>query len=181
MNAAKKVRQARQVRQQALRARHAPGLQNWVLLVVFSLAGLGFFPHLTIVILVGMMPSLVGYALARGLGRGQRAYTLAAFNLAGVLPYVFDMLWGVRQGASAALVLGDVYAWFVMYAAAALGAMVNWTAPAAAAFFIAQRNRDQARALRRVRQSLIDEWGAEVAGGDTKPTPVAAAVPAPVP
>ncbi|RME66250.1 MAG: hypothetical protein D6782_04720 [Alphaproteobacteria bacterium] len=154
----------RTIRRQKLKAHGPQPREGWVLILVLAMTGLGFVPHLTVVLLVGMMPSFVFYGVARGLARGLRCYTLAAFNLAGVLPYLFDMIWGPNQGAGAAMVLGDVYAWLVMYAAAALGAAVHWMAPGTAAYALTQRAREQAETLRRARDKLIAEWGPAVAG-----------------
>lgn len=178
MSAARKAQQARQIRQKTLAAHQAPSRQGWVMFIVLSIAGMGFVPHLTMVLLAGMLPSVVAVFVTRGLVKATRVYTLASFNLAGVLPFVFDMMWGTQQGATAGMILNDVYVWFLMYAAAAFGALVNWLAPVVAALVLTQRGRDQARGLRRTRQALIDEWGPEVAGEARMPE---GAAPAPGP
>lgn len=164
MSAVRKAQQARQIRQKTLAVHKGPSRQGWAMLLVLSVVGLGFMPHLSMVLLAGMIPSIVAAGVTSGLVKGSRVYTLATFNLAGVLPFLFDMTWGAQQSVSAGVILADIYVWFLMYAAAAFGALVNWMAPVVAAIILTQRNRDQARALGRVRQSLIDEWGGEVAG-----------------
>ncbi|MFZ5609270.1 MAG: hypothetical protein ACOY99_06650 [Pseudomonadota bacterium] len=128
-----------------------------------------FYADASIVLALGMLPTFIAYAVARKGRRGWRLLTLALFNLSGVLPVIFA-LDGPKYAAFGAMgALGDVYAWFVMYGAAAVGWAVMWLAPHMMAAVMTQFDRLEASKLRAVRAQLIEEWGeavAEADGGD---------------
>jgi len=110
----------------------------------------------TVFITVGMLPTMISYFVVRRLGnRGSSCILL--FNLAGLLP-VLDKVWTSGGGA----VIGDIFAWYVIYMIAALGYAAIWLAPYLAnGFFLvlAGQRRGQAKARQ---AELYGEWGSNV-------------------
>ncbi|MEO0411957.1 MAG: hypothetical protein AAF221_08980 [Pseudomonadota bacterium] len=91
-----------------------------------------------------------------GPSAGQRLLTMACFNLAGVIPFVFNVFNG---DDSAGTVLVDVFSWGVMLGAAGCGAMVNYVGPIIAAQVLTNMSMSDRENIDKIRKKLIAEWG----------------------
>ena len=79
-------------------------------------------------------------------------------------PYAIDLWSTGRSFQSAGVLLADVYVWFMMYAAAGVGLVLLWLGPYVAAYGLQMLADERLRKVLRIRKTLIDEWGADIAG-----------------
>jgi len=139
-------------------------------IVFFMLVGVGLVlaPALSGLLFVGMLPTLIMLITDMGRFKRLRLSAMAAFNLSGVSPYAFA-LWRDGMGVDTLLdMLPDLTVWLVMYGAAAIGLLMLWACPVAAAAARSMINADQGANLVRQRKALIAEWGDGVTGEDAR-------------
>ncbi len=107
-------------------------------------------------IAAGMLPTMISYYVVRRPG-DHGSTCILMFNLAGLLP-VLDQVWSAGGGA----VIGDIFAWYVIYMVAALGYAAIWLSPYLAnGFFLVFASR--LRGIAKARQAeLYREWGSNV-------------------
>ena len=134
-------------------------------MIYLCLGGLLFVsPSVAGLAVLGLLPTFVVLFVDVSPEKVSRLNTMFAFNLSGVLPYLFD-LWE-RGGTMAQLVdiRSDLFAWTVMLGAAGIGAAILWLFPVLAAGVQQIINRERASRLEKFRNQLADEWGIEVPG-----------------
>lgn len=111
-------------------------------------------------IAIGMAPTLISYFVVRRAGnRGSNCILL--FNLAGLLP-VLGQVWQNPAGSSG--VLGDIFAWYVIYMLAALGVAVVWLSPQLANTFLLVFAGRRRLAIKSRQEELYKEWGSAIVG-----------------
>jgi len=133
------------------------------LLIVGSLLMIIFLQKTYILFVIGILPTIVAYYVDRTPSR-QIFHTVMPCNLSGVLPFVVEL--AIRQqNQSGALqsMLGDFTVLLIMYASAAFGWILVYAAPHMASLVIEALNNRQIRKLKKSQQSLVNEWGDEVA------------------
>lgn len=132
------------------------GGASWIWYVLLISMGLAVSPGACMVFAAGMAPTMVATIGLTGPSSGQRLMTMASFNLAGVIPFVFNVFAG-NDAASAVLV--DVFSWGVMLGAAGCGAMVNYVGPIIAAQVLTNMSMSDRENINKIRKKLIAEWG----------------------
>lgn len=131
-------------------------------LAVAALAVLVFATPTFVVVAVGMLPTVAALIVDRGPGK-YAARCVGGLNLAGVAPYV-ALLWQDGHTLHGALaIVSDVFAWLVMYSAAALGWLLYLGMRPLVATFLEIRARQRVAELRAYQEALVREWGKEVA------------------
>lgn len=117
----------------------------------------------TFLLMIGMVPTVVAGFTDRS-KRGSKILTVGAMNLAGCAPFLFD-LWtqGNTFDASMRIAL-DPQAIVVMYAAAAVGYILDWAMTGVVSRVMVQRGESRAKAIREQQQQLIERWGRKVTG-----------------
>jgi len=126
--------------------------------------GMAFALPTMLVVAVGLLPTVVAL-LVDVHPRKYAAWSVAFFNLAGLMPYLGD-LWMKHNTIEGAIgVLTDILAWLVIYASASAGWMVYKGMPVVGGIILEIKTRDQIRRLKAERQKLIQEWGQEQAAG----------------
>lgn len=135
------------------------GLQ--LMLVVGLLGSILFIPT-TILLVIGMLPTLVAMLVDRG--GGTRAITVGSLNLCGCIPFLLD-LWTTSHDVSFAVgLVTDPRTIIVMYSAAGIGYMVDWALSGMIATIMIQRATMRLSAIRVRQDEMIDRWGREVTG-----------------
>ncbi len=110
-----------------------------------------------VLIALGLLPSVISFLIERRPG-SSGSTCIALFNLAGLIP-VLGKVW---SGPGGAAFVGDIYAWFIIYMAAAVGAALAWVAPHFSIVYLqAFSGRRRARIKAR-QQELYDEWGSSI-------------------
>jgi hypothetical protein len=133
-----------------------------VLLVLFLIpAALLFLPS-TLVLAIGMAPTLVALVVDRDPEK-YAAITVGPVNFCGVLPSLIVLWQSGHEMSGAVRLLADPLNWVVMFGAAAAGWVILFTVPPAVAAFLVHRNEAEIKRLTAHQEDLVEEWGPEVA------------------
>lgn len=112
----------------------------------------------TMVLAIGMAPTMTAFIGDRTPGRFLTK-CVAGMNFAGVIPSLYH-LWATGHDLSTAMkVVTDVYAWLLMYGAAAMGWALFMGLPGAVAMFRALNAKRRIYVLMEKQKDLINEWG----------------------
>ena len=112
----------------------------------------------TMVLAIGMAPTMTAFIGDRTPGRFLTK-CVAGMNFAGVIPSLYH-LWSTGHDLSTAMkVITDVYAWLLMYGAAAMGWALFMGLPGAVAMFRALNAKRRIYVLTEKQKDLINEWG----------------------
>ena len=109
-------------------------------------------------LIVGMIPTAVAFFVDRSPGKSA-AICVLGLNFAGVAPFIAILWKGSNTLSQSLSMLGDVYVWFVMYGAAALGWLLSMGLAPLVASFLKIAAALQIAALRAQQAKLRDEWG----------------------
>ncbi|MEQ8371443.1 MAG: hypothetical protein RIE31_06265 [Alphaproteobacteria bacterium] len=142
----------------------------WIVLLVGLIGLLAIALPTAIVVGVGMAPSIVAFVADVERPR-YRTYTIGLLNMAGTMPFVFDLWSGANTLATAVAIVGNVYAWLAMYGAAGIGWGLTVMMPGIAGVFFNAWAERRIVLDREEQVRLVQDWGPEVAEGDNGPTP----------
>ncbi len=146
-----------------------------VIVIFMMLTGLIFLPT-SIILIVGMLPTIVATLLDTHPEK-TKGVTVGAMNLAGCAPFIIQ-LWKSGQSPEHAMqVIFDPFAIVVIYAAAAVGYLIDWSLTGIVSTFLSQRARSRLNDINTQQKQLIERWGPEVTGEltlDAQGFPIAA-------
>lgn len=129
------------------------------MLLALMLVGLIFaaLPTATLLV-VGMVPTLVALIVDVTPGR-YLTRCVAGLNFAGVVPFLHQ-LWSRGHTMSLALdIVTDVFAWFAIYGASAIGWLLFLGLPGAVSMARMLNGKRRIYMLREKQKLLINEWG----------------------
>ncbi len=113
----------------------------------------------TVVLLfLGLLPAMVAFIV----DDNPRKYVtkcVVASNFAGVWFFLLRLWTGEHSLAETMAILTDVYAWLLMYSAAALGWLCYLWFPSIAALFMEMTAERRIAGLKLKQKKLIKEWG----------------------
>lgn len=138
------------------------GFKGALLLVFICISGVIFMPT-TLLLMVGMAPSFVAMFVSNS-GRGARASTITAMNIAGCLPFVFKLWSGENNFNSSLAIVTDPQSIAVIYTAAAFGYMIDWFVTGIVSSYLYQKGLKRMDAIKERQKVLIENWGQEVSG-----------------
>ncbi len=139
------------------------GLKGRLFLISFVLLGVIFLPT-SLLLLIGMFPSMIAFIYSMR-GRGFRASTVVAMNLAGCIPFIFK-LWSLGHTFEMSVeVLTGQNTIFIMYMAAAFGFMIDWVVTGLVSSYMYQKGVSRMKSIKKRQQVIIDSWGRGVASG----------------
>lgn len=126
------------------------------------LLGMVFLPT-TLLLLVAMIPTAVVLLTDRS-KRKTKAITVGAMNVAGTLPFILE-LWAHGHSFEKSFgIVTDLKAMIIIYAAAAVGYLIDWAMTGIVAGILVQRGHARMKAIRKRQKALVERWGAEVRG-----------------
>lgn len=135
---------------------------GWMSLFVGVALASAFFASTSVLLFVGMLPTLVAFITDRSPGK-MAALSISVLNLAGVMPFVIN-LWRSGQGLAATFqLLAQPYTWLVMYGAAGIGWSIYHYLPKFVATYVAYRAQSQLSDLQGLQKKLLEKWGPNVA------------------
>lgn len=121
-----------------------------------------FFASTSLLIIIGMMPTMVAFITDRSHGKSA-ALSISVLNFAGTLPFVIN-LWRTGQGLGEALsLMTQPFTWLVMYGAAGIGWAIYHYLPKFIATYVAFRAQSQLGSLQALQKKLVEKWGPNVA------------------
>ncbi len=135
------------------------GLQ---IIMIFGLLAAVLFMPTTILLVVGMLPTVVAALIDRK--GGARAITVGALNLCGCVPFLMDLWTKGHTTELAVSLIKDPLTIIVMYAAAGIGYMIDWALSGIVATILVQRSTSRMEAIRKRQAELVERWGREVTG-----------------
>lgn len=133
------------------------------LFLIFGLLTAAVFLPTTALLVVGMAPTPFAF-LADRTKKKNKVLTVGAMNLAGCSPFVFELWLGGHDFAKTVEIVSNVQAIVVMWTAAAIGYLINWSMTGIVSGFMYQRGLNREKAIVKRQQELIDRWGREVTG-----------------
>ena len=149
--------------------KHGIGRANITVLAVFLIpAGLLFLPT-TLLLVLGLVPTLVALIVDRDPER-YAAIAVAPVNFCGVLPLIMTLWQRGHDMREAVNLLSDPLNWLIMFGAAAVGWAIFFAVPPVVASFLAQRNETEIKRLTEHQEKLVEEWGPEVTQGAAHPS-----------
>ena len=133
------------------------------LIIIFSIVAIVFIQVTYIFLLVGMLPSIVAYIVDRR--QGKLAFqAVATFNLAGMLPYLGELIFAHGNSPSAVQqLMGTGVVWLKIYSAAAMGWIMIFILPYLTNYLLRGIYSGRVMRLEMIQKKLIKKWGAEVA------------------
>lgn len=124
-------------------------------------AGMVFALPTMLVLTLGLLPTLVAFVIDMH-PRKYAARSVGFLNFAGTLPFLINLWSGHHDLISAMKILTDVYAWLVIYSAAAMGWIIYYGMPSIAGYIMEFHAARRIRKLEAERKKLISEWGEEI-------------------
>jgi hypothetical protein len=137
-------------------------MQATIFTVAILVLAIVFLPS-SLLLMIGMMPSLTVIFVDPARAR-TKVVTVGVMNLAGCVPFLLD-LWTQGHSIDQALsIVADPMAIIVMYSAAAIGYLLDWSLSAIVAGILYQRGQARVVAIRKRQEELVARWGVEVTG-----------------
>lgn len=129
----------------------------WIVSVPIILLG---YPTLAL-LGIGLMPTIITWMTESEAGK-PRTLSIGAFNLCGVVPYVFE-LWEKQQSFQFVLhTLKDPNAWMIMYGTCTVGWAIYLGVPKIVLGAMRVRAILRIKELRTYQEAIVEEWGDEV-------------------
>ena len=136
--------------------------QGQLLGVVGLLTALVFMPT-TILLMLGMIPTVVAAVIDRT-GKGTKALTVGAMNLAGCTPFLIKLWTEDHTTEQAVILITDPRAVSIMFAAAGVGYLIDWAMSGIVGTILIQRSSGRLKDIKTRQDDLVERWGEEVTG-----------------
>lgn len=130
--------------------------------IIAMIAAVIFYPT-TLVLMVGMMPTLVAFIVDRT-RRKSKVIAVGAMNLAGCSPFILKLWMENNSIENAWSIVSDPRSIVVIYTLAVVGYMLEWALTGTIATILYQRGFARREEIDRRQIHLIDRWGQDVAG-----------------
>ena len=146
----------------AKRRRISLGWRGNVFLGFLIVLGITFLPT-SLLLMVGMLPTFMASILDRTSGK-IKTLTVGSMNLAGCIPFIIKLWMGGHTMAQAAQMITQPEVIVVMYMAAAIGYLIDWSVTGIVIGIMAQKGKARLRQIEREQEVLAERWGEEVRG-----------------
>ncbi len=137
--------------------------QGQLLGLVGLLTALVFMPT-TILLLMGMIPTIVAAVIDRT-GKGTKAITVGAMNLAACTPFLIKLWTESHTAEMSVQLISDPRAMSIMYAGAGIGYLIDWAMSGIVGTLLLQRSSVRIKDIKARQEALVVRWGQEVTGG----------------
>ena len=138
------------------------GVAGQLLSIFMLIAAIVFMPT-TIVILMGMIPTVVVAVIDRT-GKGTKALTIGAMNLAGCSPFLIELWTNGHTAEMAVSIVTNPISMCVMWGASLVGYLINWAMSGIVATMMVKRGKIRIKDIKKRKARLIERWGKEVTG-----------------
>lgn len=129
-----------------------------ILLLVIAIVAIVVMQQSALFVMFALLPSVAAYPVDRSPNK-EKFKAITAMNLAGIWPYVAELgQQGFTQEATY-MMMSDVYAWAVVYGAAALGYALVWISPLFTLSLMELMARMKLHHLEHRQEKLVREWG----------------------
>jgi hypothetical protein len=131
-------------------------------MLILSLVMIVLFQTTYVLFMVGMLPSIIAWIADTSAGR-HKFHTVVSCNLAGVLPFVVQLIAGHNSSSEMYQMLKDLHVMFIMWFSAAMGYLLFYMSPKVALLIISNINDRRQDRLKHVQEKLLQEWGTGIA------------------
>jgi hypothetical protein len=111
--------------------------------------------------LISMLPTIVSTMVDKRMNKFASS-TISAFNLVGVMPFLFEIGRSPSINTTAQHMITNIYIWFAIYSSAALGWVCIWAVPQITGKIFVTRATLKIKHLENVQHKLVEEWGNEI-------------------
>jgi hypothetical protein len=132
-------------------------------LALFGLATAILFISSTIILIVGMLPTLAA-ALSDRVRGETRALTIGSINFAGCSYYLLQLWSKGHNIENSVAMITDPTTIIVIYCAAGIGWIIDWAMSGLVATIVQQRGVSRLKDIKKAKEDLIVRWGPEVTG-----------------
>ena len=138
------------------------GWQAQILIVCAILLGAAF-SAISMVLTVGMVPTIVAMIVDRSKGR-VRSWTVGFMNFAGCIPFLMEIFKKGNHLDLAIKYIVEPRTIVVIYVAAAMGYLIDWAVTGIAASMQVSKAKARLKEIDKEQKELVERWGAEVTG-----------------
>ena len=133
-----------------------------VFLLFLFITAVVFVPT-TVLLIVGMLPTMVASFVDRSKEK-MVGLTIGAMNLAGCTPFVLQLWTGSHTMVQTVDMLSNPFTIVIMYFAAAVGYMIEWTLTGMVVIFMSEKAKLRLAEIDKQHEELERKWGIEVSG-----------------
>lgn len=132
-----------------------------LLVSIFSVGGI-FMPT-TIMLLIGLLPTMVAFFVQKGT-RKIRVLTIGAMNFAGCVPFLLELWLEGHSFERSFDIIFDPRTIVVMYGCAAIGYIIDWAITGFIASILYERGTKRKEEMQEYQDQLVKRWGEKVTG-----------------
>ncbi len=133
-----------------------------IILLFSVITALALLPT-TLLMMFGMLPTMVA-AFTDKTEEKTKGLTVGAMNMAGCFPFVLELWTSSHTPEKAFAIITDPLTVVIMYAAAGMGYMIDWTLTGVIATFLSERGKSRLVEIEKRQKELVERWGREVTG-----------------
>ncbi len=146
-----------------MRLKRSMGIRGHILLIGAVLLLIAFIP-VGLLLFVGMMPTIVAGLIDKTKER-VKSLTVGFLNFAGCYPYILLILNAKEEPLSVSYdLVTDPYVIVVIYGAALLGYLVEWSVSGIVAALLFSTGEKRLVDIKKEQKDLVAKWGKEVTG-----------------
>ncbi len=121
------------------------------------------FMPTTILLMIGMLPTVVAAVIDRS-GKGTKAITVGAMNIAGCTLYLLQLWTMGHTKENALMLISDPRNVITIYCAAGVGYMIDWMMAGIVTTIVIGKSKHRLEEIVRKQGELAARWGPEVTG-----------------
>lgn len=133
-----------------------------IMMIFTVLAALAAMPT-TVLLFFGLLPTAVALFIDRT-DEKTRVLTVGAMNAAGCTPFIMQLWTTNHTLENAFMIISDPRTVIVMYCAAGVGYIIDWTVSGLVGTFMVSRANVRREQIARRQEDLVERWGREVTG-----------------
>lgn len=136
------------------------GLQVFFIIMLIMCV---MFSAISILLVVGMIPTLVAAIIDKTEGR-VRMWSVGAMNFAGCAPFILEVF---KKGNEITVAMAYVLqprTIVVMYFAAGLGYLIDWAMTGIVSSIMVQKTKARLIEIQKEQKAMVERWGVEVTG-----------------
>ena len=142
--------------------KHKLGLKGQILLCMAIITSTIFIAS-AVFLLIAMIPTFVALIVDRSKER-LKSYTIGFLNFAGAFPFLMDIITPEHTIDYAIIIASQPLTIAIIYAAAAMGHLINWAVVGIIANILVQKGQKRLSTIQKRQATLKERWGPEVTG-----------------
>lgn len=133
------------------------------ILLIVSMITAVMFSAVSIIMVVGMVPTIVAGVVDRTKGK-VRTLTVGAMNFAGCAPFMIEVFKNGNNISTAIAYIMQPRTIVVMYFAAGMGYLIDWAMTGIVSSIMVQKAKNRLKDIQKQQKELVERWGPEVTG-----------------